>query len=37
VEMPGFDGPEDFLAALRDGTVVGEFRAHVGYLPGGTG
>jgi predicted metal-dependent phosphoesterase TrpH len=34
VEMPGFDGPRDFVAALREGRVSGEFRDHVGYLPG---
>lgn len=32
-EMPDFDGPEGFLAALREGHVTGEFRAHAGYLP----
>jgi predicted metal-dependent phosphoesterase TrpH len=34
VEMPDFDGPGDFLTALRQGRVTGEFRAHVGFLPG---
>jgi predicted metal-dependent phosphoesterase TrpH len=34
VEMPDFDGPADFLTALRDGRVTGEFRAHVGYARG---
>lgn len=33
VEMPDFDGPAEFLAALREGSVTGEFRDHVGYLP----
>lgn len=28
LEMPDFDGPKDFLAALRDATVVGEHRPH---------
>jgi predicted metal-dependent phosphoesterase TrpH len=28
LEMPDFDGPEDFLAALREATVVGEYRPH---------
>ncbi|WP_345463691.1 PHP domain-containing protein [Actinoallomurus oryzae] len=32
VEMPDFDGPQDFLAALRAGRIVGEYRPHVGYL-----
>jgi predicted metal-dependent phosphoesterase TrpH len=32
VEMPDFDGPESFLAALADGRVSGEFRDHAGWL-----
>jgi len=28
LEMPDFDGPMDFLAALRQATVVGEYRPH---------
>jgi len=28
LEMPDFDGPADFLAALRQATVVGEYRPH---------
>jgi hypothetical protein len=28
LEMPDFDGPTDFLAALRQATVVGEYRPH---------
>ena len=28
LEMPDFDGPADFLAALRHATVVGEYRPH---------
>lgn len=32
-EMPDFDGPREFIAALRAGRVRGEFRDHVGYLP----
>ena len=35
VEMPDFDGPAAFLAALPEGRVTGELRRHVGYLPGG--
>jgi predicted metal-dependent phosphoesterase TrpH len=31
VEMPDFDGPRDFLAALREGQVHGEFREHAAY------
>jgi predicted metal-dependent phosphoesterase TrpH len=34
VEMPDFDGPRDFLAALREARIHGEFRDHAGYLPG---
>jgi predicted metal-dependent phosphoesterase TrpH len=34
VEMPDFDGPRDFAAALREGRIRGEFREHVGYRPG---
>lgn len=30
VEMPDFDGPEEFLTALRQGRVTGEFRAFSG-------
>jgi len=28
LEMPDFDGPADFLAALRQSCVVGEYRPH---------
>jgi hypothetical protein len=28
LEMPDFDGPADFLAALREATVTGEYRPH---------
>jgi predicted metal-dependent phosphoesterase TrpH len=28
LEMPDFDGPADFLTALRQATVVGEYRPH---------
>jgi hypothetical protein len=28
LEMPDFDGPADFLAALRHAAVVGEYRPH---------
>jgi hypothetical protein len=28
LEMPDFDGPADFLAALRYASVVGEYRPH---------
>jgi len=28
LEMPEFDGPADFLAALREASVVGEYRPH---------
>jgi predicted metal-dependent phosphoesterase TrpH len=28
LEMPDFDGPEDFVAALRHASVVGEYRPH---------
>jgi len=28
LEMPDFDGPADFLAALRHASVVGEYRPH---------
>ena len=28
LEMPEFDGPADFLAALRHASVVGEYRPH---------
>jgi len=28
LEMPDFDGPEDFLAALRRASVVGAYRPH---------
>ena len=28
LEMPDFDGPTDFLAALRQASVVGEYRPH---------
>jgi predicted metal-dependent phosphoesterase TrpH len=32
-EIPDFDGPADFLTALRECRLHGEFRDHVGYLP----
>jgi len=28
LEMPDFDGPADFLAALRHTSAVGEYRPH---------
>jgi hypothetical protein len=28
LEMPDFDGPADFLEALRNASVVGEYRPH---------
>jgi len=28
LEMPDFDGPADFLAALRQATITGEYRPH---------
>jgi predicted metal-dependent phosphoesterase TrpH len=28
LEMPDFDGPADFLAALRQASIVGEYRPH---------
>lgn len=28
LEMPDFDGPADFLASLRQATVIGEYRPH---------
>jgi predicted metal-dependent phosphoesterase TrpH len=34
VEMPDFDGPGDFAAALREGQVHGEFREHAAYPSG---
>jgi predicted metal-dependent phosphoesterase TrpH len=35
LELPDFDGPSGFLAALADATVTGEFRDHAPrYLPG---
>jgi predicted metal-dependent phosphoesterase TrpH len=34
VDMPDFDGARDFVTALREGGIHGEFREHVGYLPG---
>jgi predicted metal-dependent phosphoesterase TrpH len=33
VEMPDFDGPRDFVTALADGRIHGEFRAHAAYRP----
>lgn len=32
VEMPDFDGPKEFLAALHEGVITGEFRDYVGYV-----
>jgi predicted metal-dependent phosphoesterase TrpH len=34
VEMPDFDGPREFLTSLTEARITGEFRPHVGYLPG---
>jgi len=28
LEMPDFDGPADFLSALREATITGEYRPH---------
>jgi hypothetical protein len=28
LEMPDFDGPADFLAALREARITGEYRPH---------
>jgi predicted metal-dependent phosphoesterase TrpH len=28
LEMPDFDGPADFLAALQSATIAGEYRPH---------
>ncbi|MGI5230171.1 PHP domain-containing protein [Actinoallomurus iriomotensis] len=33
-ELPDFDGPEEFLRSLTEARITGEFRPHVGYLPG---
>jgi predicted metal-dependent phosphoesterase TrpH len=33
LEMPDFDGPASFLAALADATVTGEFRPHAPRYP----
>jgi predicted metal-dependent phosphoesterase TrpH len=33
VDMPDFDGPRDFVTALGEGGIHGEFREHVGHLP----
>ncbi len=33
VEMPDFEGPSEFVAALREARIHGEHREHVGYLP----
>jgi predicted metal-dependent phosphoesterase TrpH len=33
LEMPDFDGPASFLAALADATVTGEFRPHAVRYP----
>jgi hypothetical protein len=30
--MPDFAGPRDFVTALRDGRIQGEFREHAGHL-----
>ena len=35
LEMPDFDGPKDFLAALRDARIVGEYRPHAPRFPTG--
>ena len=35
LEMPDFDGPADFLAALREARITGEHRPHaIRYAPG---
>jgi predicted metal-dependent phosphoesterase TrpH len=31
LDMPDFDGPRDFIAALREGRLHGEFREHAAY------
>ena len=36
LEMPDFDGPADFLAALRHASVVGEYRPHAIRYPRGS-
>jgi hypothetical protein len=33
LEMPGFDGPAGFLAALADARVTGEYRDHAPRYP----
>jgi predicted metal-dependent phosphoesterase TrpH len=33
LEMPDFDGPADFMAALSSARVVGEYRAHAPRFP----
>ena len=33
LEMPDFDGPKSFLAALADATVTGEYRPHAIRYP----
>jgi predicted metal-dependent phosphoesterase TrpH len=33
LEMPDFDGPRDFLAALADASMQGEFRPHAPRYP----
>ncbi|HZE31399.1 MAG TPA: PHP-associated domain-containing protein [Actinoallomurus sp.] len=33
LDMPDFDGPRDFIAALREGRIHGEFRDHAAYPP----
>jgi predicted metal-dependent phosphoesterase TrpH len=33
LDMPDFDGPRDFIAALREGRLHGEFREHAAYPP----
>ncbi len=33
LEMPDFDGPAEFLAALRDARVTGEYRPHAPRYP----
>jgi hypothetical protein len=33
LDMPDFDGPDDFLAALRQAQIFGEFRPHAPRFP----
>ena len=35
IEMPDFDGPGDFLSALRQATITGEYRPHAIRYPRG--